>query len=102
MAERLKINARVVTYAPPQLVLSGSRPWSTDALRDLHAVLKDATGATWRVTLDDAPGAPTLREAEREADEAARQAILASPMVAAARQAFPDADLEWPMQRSAS
>ena len=102
MAERLKSSGSVVRYAPPALALSGARPWSTDSLRDLTDALKAATDQAWRVTLVDEPGAPTLNEAGKAADEAAKQAILDSPMIKAALEAFPDAELEsWPGQRSA-
>ena len=100
-AARLRTSASVVSYAPPALVLSGARPWSTDSLRDLTAALKAATEQVWRVTLSDEPGQPTLAEGERAAESAAKQAILDSPMIKAALDAFPDAELEtWPGQRS--
>lgn len=101
MAARLRASASVVHYAPPALVLSGARPWSTDSLRDLHDALKRATDQPWRVTLADEPGAATLAEAERAAEEDAKQAILDQPMIKAALEAFPQAELEsWPGQRS--
>ena len=101
VATRLSANASVVRYAPPELVLSGARPWSTDALRDLTDALKASTGQPWRVTFTDEPGEPTLAEGERAGEAAAKQAILDSPMIKAAFEAFPDAELEsWPGQRS--
>ncbi len=102
-AVRLHNSASVVRYQPPHLVLSGARPWSTDALRDLTDALKTVTGQPWRVTLADEPGQPTLKELADAADAAAKQAILDTPMIQAARGAFPDAELEsWPGQRSVS
>jgi DNA polymerase-3 subunit gamma/tau len=101
VAAHLANAARVVRYAPPELVLSGSRPLSADTLRDIGDALKRATEQPWKITLDDAPGAPTLREAARAAEEAARQAVLETPMIKAAMAAFPDAELEdWPGKRS--
>jgi DNA polymerase-3 subunit gamma/tau len=101
VAAQLANAARVVRYAPPELVLSGSRPISADMLRDVGDALKRTTGQPWKITLDDAPGAPTLREAAKAADDAARQAILDTPMMKAAFAAFPDAELEdWPGKRS--
>jgi len=101
-AERLKIAGRLVRYAPPALVLSGSRPWSVEALRDLTDALKQATGTAWTVTLDDAPGEPSLREAEKAAEEGARAAAWDDPLVQAARAAFPDTELEdYPGRRQA-
>ncbi len=54
------------------------------------------TGTHWRVLIGEAAGAATLREQESARAEDERAAILASPLVAAAFQAFPDAELvEW-------
>ena len=74
---------------------------SADTLRDAADALKRATGQVWKIVLEDAPGAPTLREKEKAEEEATRQAILATPLVQAALAAFPDAELEtWPGKRS--
>ena len=101
IAAKLRHGARVVSYDPPELVLSGSRPISSDTLAELNAALKSVTGQGWRVSMADAPGEPTLSEAEKAAEDAAKAAILASPMIKAAFDAFPDAELEqWPGKRS--
>ena len=101
VAAQLGYGARVVRYEPPELILSGSRPMSADTLRDAADALKRATGQVWKIALEDAPGAPTLREKDKAEEEATRQAILATPLVQAALAAFPDAELEtWPGKRS--
>jgi len=101
LAAKLRHGASVVRYDPPALVLSGARPLSADTLADLNATLRSATGKPWKVTIEDIPGAPTLRDAEKSADETARAAILESPVVRAAFEHFPDAVLEdWPGRRS--
>jgi len=83
-------------------VLSGSRPMSADTLADLNAGLRALNGKPWKVSFVDEPGAPTMAEADRAAEAAARQAILDTPIVRAALDAFPDAELEsWTNQRSA-
>ncbi len=101
IAARLRHGARIVGYAPPEITLSGSRPISADTLAELNTLLKTVTRTAWKVSIVDAPGAPTLREAQDAADDAVRQAILESPIMKAAVAAFPDAKLEsWPGQRS--
>jgi DNA polymerase-3 subunit gamma/tau len=101
IAARLRHGARIVSYAPPEITLSGSRPISADTLAELNTLLKTVTRTAWKVSIVDAPGAPTLREAQDAADDAVRQAILESPIMKAAVAAFPDAKLEsWPGQRS--
>ncbi len=90
---RLKRGASVVRYAPPEIVLSGARPLSTDTLTELAAVLREATGMPWKIAVADAPGAPTMFEAEQDAVQARHDAARAHPIVAAAFEAFPEAEL---------
>jgi len=102
LVAKLRFGASVVHYAALELVLSGSRPMSADTLADLNAGLRALSGKPWKVSFVDEPGAPTMAEADRAAEAAARQAILDTPIVRAALDAFPDAELEsWTNQRSA-
>jgi DNA polymerase-3 subunit gamma/tau len=100
MGVMLRDSVGLVNYAPPLLSLYPLRPLPSDALRDLAAALKLYTGAVWDVSLSDTPGAPSLYSQEEERENAARDAILAHPVVAAAIDAFPDAEL-LPQSRSA-
>ncbi len=101
VAAQLTNAGRLVRFAPPDLVLSGSRPMSADTLRDVAEAVRRATGQAWKISIEDSPGEPTLREAQRSADEAVRRAILDTPIIKAAIAAFPDAELEdWPGKRS--
>jgi DNA polymerase-3 subunit gamma/tau len=77
----------------PELVLSAARPLPADMVRDLTVELKNCTGRAWKVTTEAAPGAPTIKERRGEAREGLRADILASPVVKAAFEAFPDAVL---------
>ncbi|GAA0300956.1 DNA polymerase III subunit gamma/tau [Sphingomonas oligophenolica] len=101
LAAQLTNSARLVRYAPPELVLSSSRPLPVDLVRTLTTELKRITGRIWRVSAEDVLGEPTLRE-QREAEQLAeRAAILETPVVKAAFAAFPEAELEsWTGQRS--
>ena len=94
IAAKLRHGARVVGYDPPALVLSGSRPMSADTLGDLNGALKSLSGQAWRVSFADSAGAPTLRETEDAAEEAAKAAILETPIIKAAFDAFPESVLE--------
>jgi DNA polymerase-3 subunit gamma/tau len=101
LAVRLGHGARIVRYAPPEIVFSGSRPIATDTLAETTAALRTLTGAAWKLSILDAPGEPTLKEAADVAAENERQAVLASPLVKAAFEAFPDAELiDWPKKRN--
>ena len=99
---RLRRGASLVRYAPPEIVFSGTRPLSTDTLTELAAVLREATGTPWKLAMADLPGAPTMFEAEQDVVQARHDAARAHPIVAAAFDAFPGAELidPKPAQRS--
>ncbi|MBC2777657.1 DNA polymerase III subunit gamma/tau [Parasphingopyxis sp. GrpM-11] len=93
MAVRLHDQVGLVRYAPPALVIKPLQPMGEDELREIAALLKDKTGAHWTVETSDGPAEPSLLEREKAAIDAERQSVLDSPMVKAAFEAFPDAEL---------
>ncbi|MEA3016149.1 MAG: polymerase subunit gamma/tau [Sphingomonadales bacterium] len=93
LAQQLHDFVRLVRYAPPELVVRPAKPLSSDFLRDLAAALKAATGTAWQVRASDEEAQPTLLEQEKEAADRLRDEVLAAPMVAAAFEAFPEAEL---------
>ena len=100
LAQRLRDEVGEISYAPPDMVIRPARPFDT---RELAQVLKEATGAVWTVTSDDAPAKPSLRDQEIATEAAAREAILAEPIVQAAIEHFPGATLvSWSEERSAT
>jgi len=93
LAQQLHDYVGVVRFAPPELVIRPVKPLASEFVRDLGAALKGMTGETWVVTAADAQAEPTLLEQERLAADKLRQAVLATPVVKAAFDAFPDAEL---------
>ena len=94
---RLLSAARVARFAAPEIDFSGSRPIAADTLAELAQVLKAETGRAWKLAMVDAPGEATMKEREDAAAAAEKQAVLDSPLVRAAFEAFPEAELEdWP------
>jgi DNA polymerase-3 subunit gamma/tau len=93
LAQQLHDYAGLVRYAPPELVIRPTKPLSGDLVRDIGAALKSLTGETWQVRASDEPAEPTLVEQEKAEAEKLRQSVLASPLVKAAFEAFPDAEL---------
>ncbi len=92
VAQRLRDEASLVSFAPPELLLH--MPGANDAfLRELKDALKQAGLATISPAFADTPGEPTLHEAQIQAEQNERQDVLNSPMVKAAFEAFPDAEL---------
>ncbi|MES2337575.1 MAG: DNA polymerase III subunit gamma/tau [Pseudomonadota bacterium] len=101
LAADVRHRLRVVSFSPPDIVASSATPLPADLLRDLGNELRTITGRAWKVTADPAAGAPTVAEQQAADAEAERQAVLASPIVAAAIAAFPDAVLDtWTMTGS--
>ncbi|MGE5721164.1 MAG: DNA polymerase III subunit gamma/tau [Sphingomonadales bacterium] len=93
LSQQLHDYVGLVRYAPPELVIKPAKPLSGDFVRDLAAALKAATGSAWQVSASDAEAQPSLLEQEKADAERLRQGVLDSPMVKAAFEAFPDAEL---------
>jgi len=91
LGQQLHDYASLVSYAPPELVVSPKGPI---AARDLEAALKALTGESWKVRTREEGGAPTLREQEVAAKRAEEQQVREAPQVKAALEAFPGAELE--------
>jgi DNA polymerase-3 subunit gamma/tau len=98
LAHQLRENYRLVEYGPPNLLLQ--QTGNVREVRDVEAflrTLRDATdaifGEKWRVALSDGPAQPTLREREQAAEGELKRKVLEAPLVKAAFEAFPEAEL---------
>jgi DNA polymerase-3 subunit gamma/tau len=94
IAIQLHDQVGLVRYAAPELAVKPLRPLGSDWPRELSAVLKGITGATWSVTMAEDGAEPSLLEQEKMAEEQVRADVLQDPSVKAAMDAFPDAELE--------
>ncbi|MEM6624446.1 MAG: DNA polymerase III subunit gamma/tau [Pseudomonadota bacterium] len=79
---------RLVRYRPGLIEFNPGPGAPADLANRLGQLLHAATGARWLVTITDQDGQPTARESQRSADDAAREAALDHPLVAAALAAF--------------
>lgn len=93
LATQVRDYLRPVSFNGSEVEFAPARQLPHDFLRDLAAALKDTTGVNWRLRLVDGGSEPTLREQQASNEAAERDAVLRSPMVAAAFEAFPDAQL---------
>ncbi|MEA3004363.1 MAG: polymerase subunit gamma/tau, partial [Sphingomonadales bacterium] len=93
LAQQLHDYCGLVRYAPPELVVRPAKPLSGDFTRDLAAALKGMTGTQWQVRASDEAAEPSLLDQEKAAAEALRQSVLEAPLVQAALEAFPGAEL---------
>ena len=91
LASRLEYHASVLRVDGPELVLSAARPLPADLVGETAATLKRVTGRPWKVLTDPAPGEPTIRDKAAAHLARTEAQLRAAPAVAAAFDAFPDA-----------
>jgi DNA polymerase-3 subunit gamma/tau len=99
LAHELHDNYRLVSYDPPRLELQQGR--KAKDIKELEAFLRSLREATlarfgtkWEVVLADGTGQQTLREQQEAEEQARRDAFHRTSLMAAAREAFPDAVVE--------
>jgi len=93
IAQQLHDYVGLVAFEPPELAVRPLKPLPGDFARELAAALKSVTGAPWRVRVAEGPAEPSLLEQEKAAAEGRRREVLAAPVVKAAFEAFPEAEL---------
>jgi len=97
LSHQLTEEFRLIEYAPPLLRLQAARALDSrrveEVLAGVRAFLKKESGESWQVVLAEGSAQPTLREQELADEEALRQQVLESPVVKAAFESFPDAEL---------
>ena len=93
LAQKLHDAVGLVRYAPPDLVIRPTQKLEADFARDLGGALKAITGEAWSISIAEGPSEPSLLEQEKSAKQAEQDAIMTQPIVQAAFEAFPDAEL---------
>ncbi|HEX8302468.1 DNA polymerase III subunit gamma/tau [Sphingomonas sp.] len=93
LATQVRDCLRPVRFEGSEAEFGATRTLPNDFLRDLAAALRDTTGVNWRLRLVEGATEPTLREQQAASEAAERDAVLRSPVVAAAMEAFPEAEL---------
>ena len=93
MAQQLHDYAGLVHYSPGELAIRPVKPLPGEFTRDLAAALKSLTDMAWDVRISDADAQPSLLQQEQAREAAAKERILATPIVKAAMDAFPEAEL---------
>jgi DNA polymerase-3 subunit gamma/tau len=92
VAARARNLMRVIAFDAPVIEVS-SHHLPADLVSDFEAAIRRVLGKRWQLKVSDAPGGATLSETRAADAKAARDAVLESPLVAAAMEAFPDAEL---------
>jgi hypothetical protein len=84
---------RLVRYAPPQLEFQLAGPVHQGFGADLNDALFRLTGTRWEIAEGQGEAQPSLHEQEQAARAAHDNEILESPLVRAALDAFPEAEV---------
>lgn len=92
VAQIMRDWVRVIELAPGRLVYSLVPGLSLDPAADIRDALLKATGDRWETLVGESEGAPSLRERELAAKEAASAALKRDPLVEAVFAAFPQAE----------
>lgn len=102
VAARARNLVRVIAFNAPVIEVS-SQGLPADLVSDFEQTLRRVLGKRWSLRVVDAPGGETLAEVKAADAAAERDAVLRSPVVAAALEAFPEAELiGWtPIRRTA-
>jgi DNA polymerase III subunit gamma/tau len=93
VAQIMRDRVRVIEIGPERLVYQQADSFPDDPAPDIREALFKVTGKRWMIERGAGAAQPSLRETA-EADAAAEDArIRADPLVKAAFEAFPDAEL---------
>ena len=84
---------RIVAYAPGRIDFQPAPGAPRDLAQALSTKLQAWTGARWMVSVSSDAGEPSITERRRKAEDEARAAAAAHPLVAAALATFPGAKI---------
>ncbi|MGE4430472.1 MAG: DNA polymerase III subunit gamma/tau [Sphingobium sp.] len=101
VADELEHLVRVVRYAPPELDFQPVGPIDREVIDRMKQAIEAVTRSRWQVSAVNGEAQPSLAEQKASVEEAAKQAILETPVLKAAMAAFPGAELQWPIDDDA-
>lgn len=93
LANHLMDDVHLVSFEPGRIEINVREEAPPNLASRFAAVLEEVCGSRWIISISQEPGAPTLREQERAAEAGKRAAVMDHPLVKAALESFPDAEL---------
>jgi DNA polymerase-3 subunit gamma/tau len=93
LANKMRLQVRVVELVSGKLSYALAAGFKEDIAPELRDGLLQVTGERWQVERVDAEGAPTLVEAQDAIKAAEEDKVMNTPIVRAAFDAFPEAEL---------
>ncbi|MFM7402737.1 MAG: DNA polymerase III subunit gamma/tau [Erythrobacter sp.] len=101
MAQIMRDRVRVIELGPERLIYQQADNFPNDPAPDIREALFKLTGMRWVVERGSGAAQPSLREAAEAAAVAEDTRIRSDPLVKAAFEAFPDAELITPGRAAA-
>lgn len=96
VAQMMRDRVRVIDLAPERLVYEPADNFPDDPSPEIREALFKVTGKRWLVERGTGVAQPSLREAAEAEARAAEERVRSDPLVRAAFEAFPDAELITP------
>lgn len=93
IADEVEHFIRPIRYAAPELDFEPAKPMAQDQIDRIRQAIEEVTRVRWQMWATSGEAQPTLSERREHAEQAAKDAILNLPVMQAAMQAFPDAEL---------
>ena len=93
VAQMMRDRVRVIELAPERLIFEQADSYSDDPAPDIRDALYKLTGKRWLVERGKGEAQPSLREAAEAEANARQDRLRANPLVKAALEAFPNAEL---------
>lgn len=93
VADEMEHLIRPVRYEPPELDFQPVRPMDRETIDRMKQAIDAVTQARWQLSAVGGDAQPSLAERKAAEEEAAKKAILETPVLKAAMEAFPDAEL---------
>jgi DNA polymerase III subunit gamma/tau len=101
VAQMMRDRVRVIDLGPDRLVYQPADNFPDDPAPDMREALFKVTGKRWLIERGSGEAQPSLREADEAAAAAEDARIRSDPLVMAAFEAFPDAELIAPAKAAA-
>jgi DNA polymerase III subunit gamma/tau len=102
VAQMMRDRVRVIELGAEKLIYQLADSYSDDPAPDIRDALFKVTGRRWQIERGAGDAQPSLREAAEAEARANEERIRSDPLVKAAFEAFPDAELLGPQGNVAS
>lgn len=93
VAQMMRDRVRVIELGSERLIYEQADAFPDDPAPDIREALFKLTGKRWLIERGSGPAQPSLRETAEAAARAADERVRADPLVKAALEAFPEAEL---------